>query len=181
MKPLFILICIACLQPPAMAQQPDFILLKQKNKTVASYFPGSTIRFTSISGAAVDGVITTIRNDSFFLKQYVIRQIPTQLGVYVLDTTTYHYSYHYTDIAAINKTGRRFDWASSGAMLLGGGVLLSVAGAVVYLVDKNNFSPELLAASAGLAVAGYFLSRHSYKGMVIGKKFSLHYISNKTD
>ncbi len=176
---LRIIIVFLVFTQQAMAQQTDFILLRQKQKTIASFFPGSPIQFTAASGTTIDGEIMAIRNDSIFLKQYIVRQLLTQLGVYMLDTLVYYYHFHYRDIAAIAKRGRRFDWASSGAVLLGGGALLTVAGGVVYLADNKNFSPALLAASAGLTVVGYFLSRHSYKGMVIGKKYTLQYISNK--
>ena len=100
----------------------------------------------------------------------------TPLGVYVLDTSFYYYQYHYKDIAAIGKTGRRFDLASSGGALMGGGLLLTVASGVVYLSDNKRFSPELLGAAVGLMGVGYLLSRNAGKGMVIGKKYSLEYI-----
>lgn len=100
----------------------------------------------------------------------------TQLGVYILDTSFYYYQYHYKDIAAIGKTGRRFDWSGSGGALMGGGLLLTIASGVVYLADNKKFSPELLAASVGLAGVGYLLSKSGSKGMVIGKKYSMEYI-----
>ena len=158
------------------AQQPDFILLKHKERTVASYLPGSTIKFTSINGAYNEAIITAIKNDTLFLKGYVIRQIPTQLGIYILDTNYYYNQYHYKEIKSVTKKGRHFDWKTSGATLMGGGLLLTVASGVVYLSDKNKFSPELLAASAGLFGAGYLLSKKSNNEMPIGKKYSLVYI-----
>ncbi|MFT3682395.1 MAG: hypothetical protein QM791_19220 [Ferruginibacter sp.] len=176
---LFLLILCNFFITALAAQNSDFLLLKKKSKTIATYFPGSAIRFTTITGASIDAKISIIKNDTLFLKQYVIRQIPTQLGVYILDTSTYYYQYHYNQIKAINQTGRHFDWQASGGVLMGGGLLLTVASGVVYLADNKRFSPGLMAASAGLFGVGYLLSRNSGKGMVIGKKYKLDYIGTK--
>lgn len=175
MKTIFIITFLFCLSG-AFAQASDFILFKKKGITQKTYFAGSTIIFTSNTGANIEANILSIKNDSVFLRQYITRPVMTQLGVYVLDTSFYYYQYHYKDIAAIGKTGRRFDWASSGGALMGGGILLTVASGVVYLADNKKFSPELLAAAVGLTGVGYLLSRSGGKGMEIGKKYSLEYI-----
>lgn len=160
----------------SFSQVSDFILLKNRDRTMATWFTGTDIRFTDKSGAYIEGKITAIKNDSIFLKQYIIRQLPTQLGVYILDTTYYYYQNNYNQIKAIGKSGRHFDWAGSGAVLMGGGILLTVASGVVYLADNNKFSPELLVAAVGLTGVGYLLSKQTGKGMVIGKKYSLLYV-----
>jgi len=169
---IFFILLVASAKP----QSSDFILLKKKGQTVKTYFTGSKIIFTSTTGASIEANILAVRNDSIFLKQYITRPVMTQLGYYILDTSFYYYQYHYNQIAAIGKTGRRFDWRGSGGALMGGGLLLTVASGVVYLADNKKFSPELLAASVGLFGVGYLLSRASGKGMVIGKKYSLEYI-----
>jgi hypothetical protein len=158
------------------AQASDFILFKKKGITQKTYFTGSTIVFTSNSGANIEANILDIRNDSLLLRQYITRPVMTPLGVYVLDTSFYYYKYHYKDIAAIGKTGRRFDWVSSGGALMGGGLLLTVGSGIVYLTDNKRFSPELLGAAVGLTGVGYLISRNAGKGMQIGKKYSLEYI-----
>ncbi len=160
------------------AQLTDFLLLKKKNQTVATYFTGSPINITTTTGAFINAEITAIKNDSVFLKQYIVRQVPTTLGVYILDTvTSYRYQYHYNQIAAIAKTGRHFDWAGSGAVLLGGGTLLVLGSVIVYLADNKNFSPKLMIGAASLAAIGYLLTRLKDRGMVIGKKYSLVYVN----
>jgi hypothetical protein len=162
----------------AFCQSGDFILLKKRNITQASYFAGSNIQFTTTTGAFIDAEIASIKNDSLLLKQYDIRQIPTNLGVYVLDTVqTYYLKFNYNQIKAIGKKGRKFSWTASGASLFGGGALLTLANGIVYLVDNKNFSPNLLAASVVLGGIGYLLLKNGNKGMVIGKKYSLVYIA----
>ena len=171
---LFILFFFISIQ--TFAQSSDFILFKNKERTMATWFPGTEIKFTDKNGAYIDGKITAIKNDSLFIKEYIIRQIPTQLGVYILDTSYYYYQNHYNQVKSIGKSGRHFDWAASGGVLMGGGILLTVASGVVFLADNNKFSPQLLIAAVGLTGVGYLLSKQSGKGMVIGKKYSLAYI-----
>ncbi|MEP7145049.1 MAG: hypothetical protein ABI707_19340 [Ferruginibacter sp.] len=172
---LLILFVLIGYQSPG--QSSDVLLLKKHNKTVKRYFAGTDIDITTTTGAYINGSITKIKNDSLFLEVFVIRQTPTNLGVYVLDTvTTYYYKYHYNQIKAIGKTGKGFDLSASAASLMGGGALLMVASGVVFLADRNKFSPPLLIAAASLAGIGYLMAKTGGKGMMIGKKYSLVYL-----
>src|SRR4051812_10020112 len=109
MKQLFLFLVIF-ISYRGYTQSIDFIILKKGNQTVATYFAGRSIKFTTNTGAQVEADIAGIKNDSLFLKEYLIRQVPTQLGVYILDTSTYFTQYYYKDIKAIEKSGRHFDW-----------------------------------------------------------------------
>ena len=60
--------------------------------------------------------------------------------------------------------------------LLGGGMVLTLASGIVYLADKNKFSPQLLIASVTLGGIGYLLTKVGMKGMEIGKKYTLEYV-----
>jgi len=152
------------------SQSADFISLKKNSRTVKSYYAGSQIEFVSASGAYRNAMIERIANDTLHLREYIVSRVPTQLGFYIIDTLgSYHYAYHYRDIARFGKKQTGFNIQGSGYALLGGGILLTVASGVVYLVDRSKFSPELMIASAGLGIAGYFLTRVGRKGIVIGK------------
>jgi len=162
----------------AFSQPSDFIILKKKDKTIHSYYAGTQIEFMSTSGAYRNALINKIVNDTLYLQEFLIRHIPTQLGFYITDTAgSYRYAYHYNQIASFGKEQKGFNVRGSGAALLGGGALLTVASGVVYLVDRKKFSPALLIASAGLATIGYFMSKSGSKGIVIGKKnYRIEYI-----
>ena len=158
-------------------QSADFILFKKKYKTIGSYYAGNNIAFTNQQGNYIEALITKIKNDTLFLRQFVVQQVPTNLGVYVLDTVaSYRYQYHYNEIKAIGKSSNNFNVSGSAAVLMGGGILLTAASAVVYLVDRNKFSPQLMIAAVGFVGAGYLIAKLSGKGMVIGKKYSLVYV-----
>ena len=159
------------------AQSSDVIYLKKNNKTIKRFFAGTDINLTTNTGVYISASIIKINNDTLFLKQFDIRQIPTALGVYILDTVaTYYYKYHYNQIKAIGHTGKGFNLSGSAATLMGGGALLTVASGVVFLVDRQKFSPALLIASASLATIGFIMAKTTGKGMMIGKKYSLLYL-----
>ena len=161
------------------AQPSDFIILKKKNKTVKIFYKESQIEFVTINGVHRNALIKDIRNDSIFLQEFLINRIPTSLGFYVIDTVgSFRYAYNYNQIYHFGQENKKFNVAGSGATLLGGGALITLASGVVYLADNKNFSPTLLAAGAGLAAVGYFLSKGSNKGITIGKKhYRLLYIN----
>ncbi len=163
----------------AIAQSSDFVVLRKKGKTIQSYYAGSQIEFVTVRGVYKNALITKIQNDSLFLQEFLVQQMVTQFGFYVLDTVgSFRYIYHYKDIKSIGKPQKGFNLQGSGAALLGGGILLTLASGVVYLANRDIFSPELMGAAAGLAVIGYFLSKSGSKGIVIGKKnYTLEYIS----
>lgn len=161
------------------AQSSDFIILKKKNKTVKLFYKGDNIEFITTSGTYRSALINVIKNDSIFLQEFLINRTPTTLGFYVIDTVgSFRYAYNYNEIYHFGQENKKFNLAGSGAALIGGGTLLTLASGVVYLVDNKNFSPTLLAAGAGLAAVGYLMSKGSNKGITIGKKhYRLQYIN----
>jgi hypothetical protein len=153
------------------SQPSDFLVLKKKGKTIKSYYAGTQIEFVTVNGVYKNALINKIRNDSLFIQEFMIQQAVTQFGFYVIDTLgSFRYAYPYKDIKSIGKPQKGFNLQASGSGLLGGGILLTLASGVVYLADRKKFSPELMAASAGLGLIGYFLSKTGSKGIVIGKK-----------
>lgn len=160
------------------AQPSDFIILKKKDKTIKSYYAGTQIEFVTTSGAYRNALITRIVHDTLYLQEFLVRKIPTQLGFYITDTAgSYRFAYHYNEIGSFGKKQKGFNLSGSGASLLGGGILLTLANAVVFLVDRDKFSPALLGASVGLGAIGYFLLKAGNKAIVIGKRnYRLEYI-----
>lgn len=169
----------------SFGQSADFIQLKKKNKTIATYYSGMDIAFTSESGSFIRAHINGIKNDTLLLQQFIVRYLPTSIGTYIIDTAgSYRYKYHYNQIAAIGRTAKtNFNVKGSGAALLGGGAVLTLASGIVYVADRKRFSAPLLLASVGLGTLGYFLAKGKKHGDAyrIGKKYKLLYrnMSNK--
>lgn len=165
----------------AFAQSADFIILKKKNKTIKTFYSGNDISLTLTNGAFINANINGIKDDTLYLQEFVIRYLPTTIGTYIIDTAgSYHYKYHYNQVAAIGQTKKtNFNMKGSGAALFGGAVLLTVASGVVYLADREKFSAPLLFTSMGLGALGYFLAKGKKHGnaMIIGKKYKLVYMN----
>lgn len=161
------------------AQPSDFIILKKKNKTVTTYYAGSQIEFTTLTGAYHKGLINRIHNDTIYLQEFITQIGITTFGTYITDTIgSYRYSFHYNQLAQMGKKQRRgFNVNAAGASLFGGGALLVVGSGVVYLADRSKFSLPLLLASAGLGTLGYILMKSGHDEIVIGKKYHLMYMS----
>jgi len=171
----------------SFAQSADFIQLKKNDKVINTFYSGMNIAFSAESGAYVDGLINGIKNDTLYIQQFIVRYIPTTIGTYIVDTAgSYHYKYHYNQIVAIGrKENTNFNTKGSGAALLGGGAVLTLASGVLYVVDKKKFSLPLLLASAGLGTLGYFMAKGKKggSGIPLGKKYKLVYMNmsnNKT-
>ena len=166
----FIFIQLVFLSTFLQAQSADFIILKKKTKTIKIFYKGSQIEFVTDMGAYRNALINNIKNDSIFLQEFLITKRPTTLGFFVIDTIgSFRFAYHYKQIKHFGRENKKFNLGGSGAALLGGGTVLTFASGVVYLADRKNFSPTLMVAGVGFALAGYFMSKVSGKGITIGK------------
>ena len=163
--------------------QSDLLILKKSGKTVQSFYAGTQMHF--FTGAHYhEGSVTAIEKDSVYLVYYDVKQVMTKLGVYMLDTVaTYPFAVDYRDITAFKKERKNFDWGASGAVLMGGGLLLTVAGLLTWVFTKPNSeyyaSTEFVVGAAVIAVAGYFIAKLANKDIKLGKKYSLLYIKLK--
>ncbi|MDQ6891006.1 MAG: hypothetical protein M3Z56_12100 [Bacteroidota bacterium] len=182
----FAIIGFICTQMMATvnAQSSDMLVLKKHGKTIRTFFPGNEVMFSTASGF-YSGIITSINRDTVFLIQYDIRQRPSNLGVYFLDTVaTYRYGIAYKQITGFDaNNSKTFNWAGSGGALFGGGVLITTVGLGTWLFAKPGTryytSPYLVGSAALLAGIGYLLVKPGGKGRELGKKYSLEYINVK--
>lgn len=174
-----VLLCTFFLGLSCMAQS-DLLVLKKKGKTVQSFYPGSEMHFTT-DIRYYEAKITSIKNDSVYFVQYDIKRIPLTSGGVIIDTAgTYYFSIHYRDILTLEKKRKGFDWAASGAGLFGGGVVLTTAGLITWVLAKPNTRyyarPEVVIAGAAFAAVGFLLMKTGNRETIIGKKYTLNYI-----
>ncbi len=163
--------------------QNDFILLKKDHFTIKTMFTGSDVSFTT-PVRYYSGHINSIQKDSINLLEYDIRQIPTSMGVYIIDTVaTYRSRIYYKDILKIGTKQKGFNVAASGGSLMGGGILITTIGLGTWIFtkpgDQYHASPKLVIGAAVLGAAGYALSKASSGSYTIGKKYHLEYIGTK--
>ena len=175
----------------AFTQPSDYIVLKKKNnRTLKTYFPGTFISATTFTGFNLNGIIKQIKNDSVFIEQQEVRQVPTQFGVPALDTIVYTIRLHYQEIRAFFYTsisprsgiGRK---KSSGALLqnimIAGGLgfigleLVNTLYRGESLSDDNKLT--LFAIAAGVAVTGFVWKQLEKRSTRAGTKYKVFYVS----
>lgn len=184
MKSAFLFFVSLFIYALCLSQPSDFIVLKKDSRTIKSFFAGSLIGFET-DGGFYSGKITAVKKDSLFINQYDVRQVPTNLGVYVLDTVAvYRLKFNYKEISKIENQKRKgFNWAASGGSLLGGGILITAVGLGTWAFTKPgtqyHASPALVLSGAALAGIGYLLLKSNGSYYSIGKKYQLEYIKVK--
>jgi hypothetical protein len=184
MKNIIVFIIAAFISASCCSQTSDFIILKKNGKTVKSFFAGSNINFETNKGY-YSVQINIIQRDSLYVTQYDVRKVPTNLGIYVLDTiASYPLKFSYKEITKIdNDKSKRFDIKASGYSLFYGGTLLTAVGLGTWLFTKAGTeyyaSPSLVIGGAALASIGYLLLKSNNSSYSIGKKYRLDYIKVK--
>ena len=160
-------------------QVSDFIVVKnKKGRTVKSFFPGLYISFITTNNREVDGLITTIRNDSVFIKEWDVRTGMSGLGIPVTDTlASYLNGYHYKEIAKVDVSDKmQLQQAKPGNILIIAGVGYMVLNVIngAYLHEPITDSKNLTSlAIAGAAIITGFLLNYFAKH---GNKLHVEYI-----
>ena len=163
---VLLLIVLLAASVKTFSQASDFITVnKRNNRTVKSFFPGVYITFSTYDQRQASGLITAIRNDSIFVKEYDIRQVVNYMGIPMLDTLGQYLSgFHYKEIATVDVSDRmRLQQVTPGRILIVGGTgyaLLNVInGAYLHesvTSSKNLTSLGIAAGAAGTSFpAGY--------------------------
>ncbi|MEO6637111.1 MAG: hypothetical protein ABIN25_02470 [Ginsengibacter sp.] len=184
MKKAFFFFLTIMLGTVSCKAQSDILVLKKNLRTIKTFFPGTEISMSTADGY-YNGRVTSIARDSVYIIQYDIRQMPSNFGVYFLDTVaTYRYGINYKQIIAFDKQyNKKFNWSGSGGALLSGGILLTTVGLGTWLFTKPDTryyaSPYLIGGAVVLAGIGYLLVKSGSKGLSLGKKYSLEYIHVK--
>jgi hypothetical protein len=175
---LKILLLIVCLSSSAQifSQASDFIVVKKRNnRTIKSFFPGVPISFQTTYKRPVNGLITDIRNDTVFVKEWDIRAVPTNLGVTMLDTAgVYITGFNYKDIEIIDVSDRmKFEQVTPDRILIIGGIGYTVLNVVngAYLHESITDSKNLkrLGIAAGAIGTGFLLKyfrKHKRKSII---------------
>jgi hypothetical protein len=158
------------------SQASDFISVKKRNnRTIKTFFPGVPILFVTTYKRPVNGLITDIRHDSVFVKEWDVRTVPTIFGVTVLDTAGFYITgFHYKEIATIDVSDRtKFQQVTVGRILIIGGigytVLNVVNGAYLHepITDSKNLKNLGIAAGAvGTGLLVNYLNRHRRKYVI---------------
>jgi hypothetical protein len=160
--------------------QSDLLVLKEKNRTIQTWVPGSIINFQFSSKQWIQGIIKTIRNDSIIMEQIVIQTIPNQFGFPTIDTAKFGLmKFHVNEIYGMPK--------KDNAGIITNGALFKLGSAGYIFVNLINtlahkealFSPEnatRLGIAAGVFLVGTILGATHKTYITLGKRYRMETI-----
>lgn len=162
--------------------QHDFILLKKRNKTIASYYVDNTITFRNTSGRWVDAYINDIKGDTLYLKEFEIVPYVNSWGMPATDTLWRNRMKITTkDMAAFPRKNQSVNYIKDGTLLQvasGGYMLLNV---INTLSDGDALFEDNNGMRLGIAAAVFAIGTlmHTSRSPVIevGRKYRLQYIT----
>ena len=183
MRNIFTLLILLFISATSYSQVSDFITVKKRNnRTVRSYFPGSTISCQTVYGNYIGGVVEAVKNDSIFVREYDIRAVPNMVGLAKIDAVGSNViGLHYKDLEMFEIRSREsFGFVKNGSIFMIGGlgyVALNLINGK-YL-DESITGPKnrkSFGIALGVAAAGFVLNRlHKYNSTK-KNKYRVEYI-----
>jgi hypothetical protein len=184
------LISIFLLLSLNLFSQDDILIFKKNHKTISTYTKGSYISFMTADHQWMKGIVTYIGNDSFYLKEEVVKYN-------MMGNDTFHYSglrYAVEDIYALPKQGVFIDryngqykittagghvhwyWIKSGWIFRAGAIgyaSLNVANGIInHNLSFAGYKTEF-AIAGGTFLFGVLLHKLYKPWLVMGKKYHI--------
>ncbi len=175
---IYFLLFIITFSFQSFSQSSDIINVTRKNgRHLKSFFAGSPIMFQTTRGNYVNGVIKSIKNDSLFVKTFVMGQYMTEYGFTVIDTAnSFTNGFSYKEISHIKlETKKSFFRKNLGGLLIAGG-----AGYTVLNVINRAASKEPITNKGNLRNLGKAGSVIGL-GLLINKIFPATRFSRQSD
>lgn len=180
MKPLLTAALIVLSLTGSYAQS-DLLVLKQKNRTIQTWVPGSLISFQFSSKQWLQGIIKTIRNDSITMEQIDIRTVPNAFGFPTIDTAKLGImKLHVNEVYGMPKRVYGSGIFTNGVLLqLGSGAFMFLNITNSLIRNEQVFSPlnlGRLGVAGSVFVVGSLLRAGHKTYIVLGKKYRLETI-----
>jgi hypothetical protein len=162
----------------SFSQSSDIINVTRRNgRHLKSFFAGSAITFQTTRGNYVNGIIKSIKNDSLFVKTYVMGRYMTQYGFTVIDTANvFTNGFSYKEISHIKlDTKKSFFRKNLGGLLIAGGAGYAALNIINKASSKEPIGSKENLKNLGTAGAAISL------GLLINKIFPTTRFSRKGD
>ena len=162
----------------SFSQSSDIINVTRKSgRHLKSFFAGSPIMFQTTRGNYVNGIITNIKNDSLYIKTYVMGRYMTNYGFTVLDTANvFTTGFSFKEISHIKlDTKKSFFRKTFGGLMIAGGAGYSALNVLNKSTNKEPIGSKENVKN--LALAGGAIGT----GTLINKIFPLTRYSRKRD
>jgi hypothetical protein len=162
----------------SFSQSSDIINVTRKNgRHLKSFFAGSPIMFQTKRGNYVNGIIKSIKNDSLFVKTYVMGRYMTEYGFTVLDTANvFTTGFSYKELSRIKLDEKKsFFRKNLGGLLVAGGAAYTVLNIINTAGSKESLGSNENLKNLGTAGAAIGV------GLLINKIFPVTIFSRKSD
>jgi len=161
--------------------QSDLLVLKQKNRTIQTWVPGSVLNFQFSSKQWLQGIIKNIRNDSILMEQIDVRTVPNSFGFPTIDTAKLGImKFHVNEIYGMPKRNYGSNIFTNGILLqLGSGAFMFL-NIVNSLVRNEQVFSSLNLSRLGVAgsifIVGSLLRASHRTYIILGKKYRMETI-----
>lgn len=157
--------------------QSDLLVLKEKNRIIQTWIPGSLLHFQFSSKQWIEGIVKQVRSDSILIEQISIIQVPNAFGFPTIDTAHMGLMrFHVNEIYGMPKR----DYAgifTNGALFQLGSAAYIFLNLVNTLIHKEQlFSPvnaTRLGVAAGVFVAGSIMASLHKTYVVLGRRYTM--------
>ena len=178
---LFLLSTLLILSFVSFSQTSDFMVLKKKDRTIQTFFPGSHINFQLDNGQWLEGPIIKIIRDSIFIEQQKEQGYLTIWGTPAYQLLNLGVlKFHVNEIVAL-------PYKEKHVSIIDNGILFQVAGATYITLNIANsiiqkdpfFAAQNLTnigIAAGVLLFGKILQWSHPTQITIGKKYQLQII-----
>jgi hypothetical protein len=175
-----LLVFILCVYGSGYTQGSDLLLLKNKTKTLQTFFAGSFIHFSDINGREESGVIKKIERDTLFIIHHDIRRGYNMWGTSVADTVAAFLNrYHYNEIQALYKPPKSFEFIRNGTLFMIAGTGYAVLHLANSAIQSEPVDGKTLAIAGGVAAVGFIMNKLRKYEYTIGKNYQLVYVGMK--
>ncbi|MEO8171535.1 MAG: hypothetical protein ABI581_00575 [Sediminibacterium sp.] len=161
--------------------QSDLLVLKEKNRIIQTWVPGSIINFQYSSKQWLMGIIKMVRNDSILMEHIAIEIVPNQFGFPRVDTAKFGLiRLHVSEIYGMPKKDYAGIFTNGALLKIGseGYIFLNLANTLIKgdpLFSSANATR--LGVAGGVFLLGTILGLSHKTYITLGKKYKLAIIN----
>lgn len=160
--------------------QSDLLVLKQKNRIIQTWVPGSIINFQYSSKQWLMGIIKIVRNDSILMEHISIETVPNQFGFPRIDTAKFGLmKLHVSEIYGMPKKDYAGIFTNGSLLKIGSGgyIFLNLANTLIKgdpLFSSANATR--LGIAGGVFLLGTIMGLGHKTYITLGKKYRIEVI-----
>ncbi len=155
-------------------------MLKEKNKTIQTWIPGSLINFQFSSKQWIEGIIKIVRNDSITIERISIQTVPNQFGFASIDTAKFGLmKLNVNEIYGMPKKDYSGIFTNGALFKLGSGAYITLNLINTLIHKEALFSSDNVARlgiAGGVFLLGTIMGLSHKTYITLGKRYRMEII-----